>query len=77
MAYRKEVASLEDADPAFIRRNAAQFRRLHTLVESADDAFRKATKGESGSDARDRYIARLGETKNIADALSGAFRTAG
>ncbi|WP_030729329.1 lytic transglycosylase domain-containing protein [Streptomyces sp. NRRL S-237] len=77
MAYRKDVAFLEEVNPALIGRNAAEFRRLHTLIESADDAFRKAVKVEWESDARDRYVARLGETKNIADALAGAFRAAG
>ncbi|MFJ1569899.1 hypothetical protein ACIOG8_37800 [Streptomyces erythrochromogenes] len=46
MAYRADVAFLEDVNPALIGRNAAEFRRLHTLIDSADDAFRKAAKVE-------------------------------
>ncbi|MCX4588165.1 hypothetical protein [Streptomyces sp. NBC_01481] len=45
-AYRSDVEFLEDANPTLIDRNAAEFRRLHTLIESTDDAFRKATKVE-------------------------------
>ncbi|MFF3621328.1 transglycosylase SLT domain-containing protein [Streptomyces sp. NPDC002467] len=77
MAYHKDVAFLEDANPALIDRNAAEFRRLHTLIESADDAFRKAAKVEWESEARDAYVKRLDESKSLAEALSGAFRQAG
>ncbi|MFD5619207.1 hypothetical protein [Streptomyces yangpuensis] len=75
MAYHKDIAFLEDANPALIGRNAAEFRRLHTLIESTDDAFRKAAEVDWESDARDLYVTRLGETTAIADALSAAFRT--
>ncbi|MCX4633170.1 hypothetical protein [Streptomyces sp. NBC_01443] len=77
MAYRNEVIFLEDVNPALIGRNAAEFRRLHTLIESTDDTFRRATKIEWESEARDLYVARLRETKSLAEALSGAFRGAG
>ncbi|MFJ3914159.1 lysozyme family protein [Streptomyces vinaceus] len=76
MAYRAEVAFLEDANPALIDRNAAEFRRLHVLIESTGDAFRKATKVEWESEARDLYVKRLAESKSLAEALSGAFSTA-
>ncbi|MFE2481565.1 hypothetical protein ACFXDA_37170, partial [Streptomyces sp. NPDC059389] len=74
MAYRAEVAFLEDANPALIDRNAAEFRRLHVLIESTGDAFRKATKVEWESEARDLDVKRLAESKSLAEALSGAFR---
>ncbi|MFC7920644.1 lysozyme family protein [Streptomyces cinereoruber] len=77
MAYRDDVQFLEDANPTLIDRNAAEFRRLHTLIESTDDAFRKAGKVEWVSEARDLYVRRLGESKSLADALSEAFRKAG
>ncbi|MEU8521220.1 hypothetical protein [Streptomyces sp. NPDC048577] len=76
MAYRDDVQFLEDANPTLIDRNAAEFRRLHTLIESTDDAFRKAGKVEWVSEARDLYVRRLGESKSLADALSEAFRKA-
>ncbi|MFE5482541.1 hypothetical protein [Streptomyces sp. NPDC056527] len=75
MAYRADVDFLEQANPQLIDRNAAEFRRLHTLIESTDDAFRKASKVEWVSEARDLYVKRLTESKNLADALSEAFRT--
>lgn len=77
MAYRVDVQFLEDANPTLIDRNAAEFRRLHTLIESTDDAFRKAVKVEWVSEARDLYVRRLGESKSLADGLSDAFRRAG
>ncbi|MFE1231893.1 hypothetical protein [Streptomyces sp. NPDC058745] len=77
MTYRADVAFLEDTNPFLILRNALEFRRLHTLVDSTDDAFRKASKVEWQSEARDLYVKRLQESKSIADALSEAFRTAG
>lgn len=77
MAYREDVQFLEDANPALIDRNAAEFRRLHTLIESTDDAFRKAGKVAWVSQARDLYTKRLSESKTLADALSEAFRKAG
>lgn len=77
MAYREDVQFLEDANPKLIDRNAAEFRRLHTLIESTDNAFRKAGKVEWVSEARDLYARRLGESKSLADALSEAFRKAG
>lgn len=76
MAYRKDVEFLEDANPSLIKRNAAEFRRLHTLIESVDDAFLRATKVKWESEARDLYVKRLGESKSIADGLSEAFRMA-
>lgn len=76
VAYREDVEFLGDANPALIDRNASEFRRLHTLIESTDDAFRKAGKVEWVSEARNLYVKRLGESKALADALSEAFRKA-
>lgn len=76
MAYRADVEFLEDANPALIDRNAAEFRRLHTLIESTDDAFRRATGVEWESEARDLYVQRLKESKSLADALSTGFHQA-
>lgn len=74
MAYRKTVEFLEDSNPALIDRSAAEFHRLHKLIDSTDDAFRKGSKVEWRSDARDRYVKRLAEARELADALSEAFR---
>ncbi|MFG2759785.1 hypothetical protein [Streptomyces wuyuanensis] len=76
MAYRADVVFLEDANPTLIDRNAAEFRRLHALIESTDDAFRAAIKVKWESEARDLYAKRLKESKSLADTLSEAFRTA-
>ncbi|MCP3819856.1 lytic transglycosylase domain-containing protein [Streptomyces sp. A3M-1-3] len=77
MTYRETVEFLEDSNPALIDRNAAEFRRLHNLIDCTDDAFRKAAKVEWESEARDLYVKRLREGKDLADALSEAFRLAG
>ena len=77
MTYHGDVEFLEDANPALIGRSAAEFTRLHKLIESTDDAFRKAVKVDWQSDARDLYAKRLREAKELADALSEAFRTVG
>lgn len=65
MAYREDVQFLEDANPALIDRNAAEFRRLHTLIESTDDAFRKAGKVAWVSQARDLYAKRSSQLVNL------------
>ncbi|MFE9661426.1 hypothetical protein [Streptomyces sp. NPDC005955] len=75
MTYRADVEFLDDANPALIERNAAEFRRLHTLIESTDGAFHKATRVAWESEGRDLYAKRLTESKSLADALSEAFRT--
>jgi hypothetical protein len=74
MAYRESVEFLADANPTLIDRSAAEFRRLHKLIESTDDAFRKGAKVEWISEARDRYVKRLTEARDLAEALSEAFR---
>ncbi|MFJ6945342.1 hypothetical protein ACISU4_11975 [Streptomyces wuyuanensis] len=72
MAYRADVVFLEDANPTLIDRNAAEFRRLHALIESTDDAFRAAIKVRWESEARDLYAKRLKESNSLADTLSEA-----
>ncbi len=77
MAYRKNVEFLEDSNPALIERSAAEFNRLRKLIDTTDDAFRKAVKVDWQSGARDLYVKRLSEARELTDALSEAFRTAG
>ncbi|MFP8963129.1 hypothetical protein ACLIYP_21635 [Streptomyces nanhaiensis] len=74
MTYRESVEFLQDANPALIDRSAAEFRRLHNLIESTDDSFRKAGKIDWVSDAHDRYTRRLDEARQISEALSASFR---
>ena len=74
MAYREDVKFLEDANPALIGRSAAEFTRLHKLIDTTDDAFRKAVKVDWQSEARDLYAKRLSEARDLTDALSDAFR---
>ncbi|MBB5926494.1 hypothetical protein [Streptomyces echinatus] len=49
--------------------------RLQNLINTADDAFRKAVKVDWQSEARDLYVKRLKEAKELTDALSEALRT--
>jgi hypothetical protein len=77
VAYRKDVEFLEDANPALIEVSAAEYTRLRKLIDTTDEAFRKAVKVDWQSEARDLYVRRLREAKDITDALSGAFSTAG
>ncbi|WP_405800074.1 hypothetical protein OG291_00930 [Streptomyces halstedii] len=77
MAYRKDVEFLESANPVLIERGAAEFTRLHKLIETTDDAFRKAVGVDWQSEARVLYAKRLREAKALTDALSSAFRRAG
>ncbi|MEU6772310.1 hypothetical protein [Streptomyces sp. NPDC046759] len=77
MAHRADVEFLEDADPALIERSAAEYTRLHKLIETTDDAFGKAMKVDWQSDAHDLYAKRLSEAQHLTDALSGALRTVG
>ncbi|MFG2116702.1 hypothetical protein ACGFRB_29380 [Streptomyces sp. NPDC048718] len=77
MAYRQDVAFLADANPALIERGAAEFTRLHQLIKTTDDGFRKAASVDWQSQARDLYARRLREGKDLTDALSGSFRKAG
>ncbi|GAA0666333.1 hypothetical protein GCM10009535_52630 [Streptomyces thermocarboxydovorans] len=74
MAYRKDVEFLEDANPALINLSAAEFTRLHKLIDTTHDAFRKAVKVDWQSEARDLYAKRLSEAKDLTDDLSRAFR---
>ncbi|MET8824958.1 hypothetical protein ABZX40_24735 [Streptomyces sp. NPDC004610] len=74
-AYRVDVEFLEDANPALIGRGAAEFTRLHRLIDSTDDAFRKAGEIDWRSEARDLHARRLGEARELTDGLARAFRT--
>ncbi|MFE8012428.1 hypothetical protein ACFU3O_06755 [Streptomyces antibioticus] len=77
MAYRKDVEFLENANAALIELSAAEFTRLRKLIDTTDDAFRKAGEVDWQSEARDLYVKRLNEAKELTDALAGAFGVAG
>lgn len=77
MAYREDVDFLEDANPALIELSAGEYTRLHKLIGTTDDAFRKAVEVNWQSEARDLYVKRLGEARELTDALSNAFRAVG
>ncbi|WP_405550045.1 hypothetical protein [Streptomyces microflavus] len=74
MTYRVDVAFLELCNPPLIERNAQEYRRLHELLESTDNAFLKASRTEWVSEANDLYRKRLRETESLATHLSAAFR---
>ncbi|WFB08535.1 hypothetical protein LRS74_16890 [Streptomyces sp. LX-29] len=65
---------LEHSNPVLIERNSQEFRRLHDLIESTDSAFLKAEGTDWRSEAKDLYVHRLKEAKDLADALSQGFR---
>ncbi|MFE0255080.1 hypothetical protein [Streptomyces sp. NPDC059010] len=73
MAYRADVAFLDASNPRLIERTAAEYGRLHTLLASCDDDFRKAGKVEWESEHRERYTRRLREALDLAEHLSAAF----
>ncbi|MGW7517815.1 hypothetical protein ACWGJ2_19730 [Streptomyces sp. NPDC054796] len=75
MTYRADVDFLDLCNPMLIKRNAHEFRRLHRLLDSADEAFLKATRTQWVSEAKDRYVKRLGEAETLATHLSEAYRT--
>jgi hypothetical protein len=77
VAYRADVEFLEAANPTLIERGAAEFTRLHMLIETTDNAFRKAAAVDWQSEARALYVKRLREAKELTDALSVGFRRAG
>ncbi|MDO0917716.1 hypothetical protein QQM39_45135 [Streptomyces sp. DT2A-34] len=74
MAYRADVEFLDASNPQLIERTAAEYGRLHTLLASCDDDFRKAGKVEWESAHRERYTKRLREALDLAEHLSAAFR---
>ncbi|GHH06101.1 hypothetical protein [Streptomyces lanatus] len=74
MAYRADVAFLDASNPPLIERTAAEYGRLHTLLASCDDDFRKAGKVEWESRHRERYTKRLKEALELAEHLSAAFK---
>ncbi|WP_128431587.1 hypothetical protein [Streptomyces cyaneus] len=73
MAYRADVEFLDASNPQLIERTAAEYGRLHTLLASCDDDFRKAGKVEWESEHRERYSKRLKEALDLAEHLSAAF----
>ncbi|WP_217208218.1 hypothetical protein [Streptomyces sp. AC550_RSS872] len=74
MAYRADVEFLDASNPQLIERTAAEYGRLHTLLASCDDDFRKAGKVEWESAHRERYTRRLKEAFDLAEHLAAAFR---
>lgn len=73
MAYRADVEFLDQSNPRLIERTAAEYGRLHTLLASCDDDFRKAGRVEWESEHRERYTRRLKEALDLAEHLSAAF----
>ncbi|MDC0772250.1 hypothetical protein [Streptomyces sp. HD] len=73
MAYRADVEFLDASNPRLIERTAAEYGRLHTLLASCEDDFRKAGKVEWESEHRERYTKRLREALDLAEHLSAAF----
>ncbi|MGW1953964.1 hypothetical protein ACWCPI_14585 [Streptomyces sp. NPDC001920] len=74
VAHRADVDFLDASNPQLIERTAAEYGRLHALLASCDDDFRKAGKVEWESEHRERYTRRLREALDLAEHLAAAFR---
>lgn len=74
--YRSDVSFLSHSNPLLIERNAVEFRRLHKLLDSADEFFAKAERVDWISEGRERYVTRLRQAVEVADTLSAGFRKA-
>lgn len=74
MAYRTDVEFLENANPPLIEASANEYARLHTLLSSCEDDFRKACTMQWESESRGRYDTRLREARDLAEYLAHAFK---
>ncbi|MGW0736269.1 hypothetical protein [Streptomyces sp. NPDC002851] len=74
MAYREDVAFLEQSSPPLIEQTAAEYGRLRALMASCDEDFRRAGKVEWESEHREKYTRRLREATGLAEHLSAAFK---
>ncbi|MDG4858966.1 transglycosylase SLT domain-containing protein [Streptomyces sp. T-3] len=74
--YYADVRHLEDASPALIERNAAEYKRLHDLLAEAMPSVTKASGTHWVSEARQNYDARLKDVSALATGLKDGFEKA-
>jgi uncharacterized protein YukE len=74
VAYRSDVDFLELSNPPLIEQTGDEYRRLHTLLDSCEDDFRKASRIDWQGEGREQYTARLKEATALGEHLSAAFR---
>lgn len=77
MAYYSDVSYIAQFSPEVVRANAAEFRRVNDLIDTAlpqlDNADDMAWEGS----ARGAYSARLAEARQLMSEIGTAFRTGG
>ncbi|WP_327354257.1 hypothetical protein [Streptomyces sp. NBC_01304] len=77
VTYYADVRHLEDASPALIERNAAEYKRLHDLLAEAMPSVTKASNDTHWvSDSREHYEARLKDVQQLATGLKDGFEKA-
>lgn len=74
VAYRSDVDFLELCNPPLIEQAGDEYRRLHILLDSCEDDFRKAGHIDWQGEGREQYTARLKEATALGEHLAAAFR---
>jgi hypothetical protein len=59
VTYRRDISYIEDSEPGLIERNAAEFSRMGTLLESVEPTIDRASHIEWESVAREKFDLRL------------------
>ncbi|RSO04614.1 hypothetical protein DMH18_33650 [Streptomyces sp. WAC 06783] len=77
MTYRSDVHFLELCNPPLIEQAGDEYRRLHALLASCEDDFRKAGRIDWQGQGREQYTTRLKEATALGEHLSEAFRRVG
>ncbi|MFF8275359.1 hypothetical protein ACF05T_04450 [Streptomyces lateritius] len=66
LSYRKDVAFLEDCNPALVERNADEFKRLHDMLIEVDTPAERAEKRTHWySEGSQHYVSRLVEARKL------------
>lgn len=73
MTYAKDVEYLVECNPALVERNAAEYRRLAELLESATPSVHRAEEIDWTSRHRAGYEARLRDVGGLVDGLSSGY----
>ncbi|AUY53280.1 hypothetical protein [Streptomyces sp. CB01881] len=76
MTYYADVKFLDDCSAPLIERNAAEFRRMCTLLDSVRPSAKKANELHWTSDHRPQYDARLREVAGLVQGLFAGFELA-
>ncbi|MFC7310727.1 hypothetical protein ACFQVC_41755 [Streptomyces monticola] len=74
--YYADVQYLEDCVPALIERNAAEYKRMHDLLDSVGPAVAKGRDTQWVSASRAHYEDRLGDVEALTAGLKDGFEKA-